>query len=357
MPGTTSSLVVSAMGNHFELWPCFIMLAALVGFVADRAGICTVKAVEEMLTTRRAYLLASFAKTVLWVIGITTVLVWWLDAATPGRLSIAIVFPGLFGGFLFGIGAVMNGGCAISTLTRLGSGNLGMVVTLAGFVAGVVLYELNGTWDAWAAYHPAAPWLELKTASARMLGLLLSLWMLWEIIRLWRTTPKTRWQARLLARHYRLSTAAAIMGVSNGILYALLGTWAYSHTLRLSAVQLAGPVPLDRKFVSMALLWWLFLALIVGVLVSAFLNRRFVLAWRPRIGWFAYFSGGGLMGLGAALVPGGNDVLLLNAIPGFSPHAQPAYLAMLVGVSTALIVLKYCGGEWHVVDCRNDLCR
>ena len=63
------------------------------------------------------------------------------------------------------------------------------------------------------------------------------------------------------------------------------------------------------------------------------------------------------MGLGAAFVPGGNDVLLLNAIPGLSPHALPAYLAMLAGIGIALIVVKWRGGQWQVVDCSGDQCQ
>jgi hypothetical protein len=49
-------------------------LAALLGFAAHRASICTVKAVEEVLTTRRAFMLLSFAKTVLWVMAVTALL-------------------------------------------------------------------------------------------------------------------------------------------------------------------------------------------------------------------------------------------------------------------------------------------
>ncbi len=63
------------------------------------------------------------------------------------------------------------------------------------------------------------------------------------------------------------------------------------------------------------------------------------------------------MGLGAALVPGGNDVLLLNAIPGLSPHALPAYFAMLAGIGIALIVMKWRGSQWQVVNCSGDQCQ
>jgi hypothetical protein len=62
------------------------------------------------------------------------------------------------------------------------------------------------------------------------------------------------------------------------------------------------------------------------------------------------------MGLGAALVPGGNDVLLLNAIPGLSPHALPAYLTILAGIAIALMVMKWRGGEWEIVNCSGDQC-
>ena len=66
--------------------------------------------------------------------------------------------------------------------------------------------------------------------------------------------------------------------------------------------------------------------------------------------------GGLLMGAGAALVPGGNDVLLLNAIPGMSPHAIPAYAAMLAGVVGALYFVRWRGNEWERIDCSDDLC-
>ena len=44
------------------------------------------------------------------------------------------------------------------------------------------------------------------------------------------------------------------------------------------------------------------------------------------------------MGTGALLIPGGNDTLLLSAIPGGSPHAIPAYLSMLVGIAISLLI-------------------
>ncbi len=345
------------MGIHIEVWILFFALAGLVGFFADRTSICTVKAVQEIFTTRRAYMLLSFAKTVLWVTGVTIWLMWWLGAARPAALGFGIAWPSVIGGLLFGIGAVFNGGCAFATLTRLGNGNLGMIVTLSGFAVGVTIIELIRFSADGIGIVRAAPLFELNSVAATVFGLALTFWMTWELVRLWRTAPSGRWLTLLLSPRFRLSTAAAVIGVSNGILYAYLGTWSYTHTLRQSVGQIVTPADDGTAHVSAAMLWWLFFALIVGVLVSSFLSRRFDLAWRPQTEWNGYLWGGILMGLGAALVPGGNDVLLLNAIPGLSPHALPAYLAMLAGIGIALIVVKWSGGQWQVVDCSGDQCQ
>ncbi len=40
-------------------------------FATHRASLCSVRAVEEFSSTRRAFMLASFIKTALWVVGIT----------------------------------------------------------------------------------------------------------------------------------------------------------------------------------------------------------------------------------------------------------------------------------------------
>jgi hypothetical protein len=46
------------------------------------------------------------------------------------------------------------------------------------------------------------------------------------------------------------------------------------------------------------------------------------------------------MGLGAALVPGGNDMLLLWAIPGLTLYGVLAYLIMLAVIALAFLVGK-----------------
>jgi hypothetical protein len=48
-----------------------ILLGAILGFAAHRASICTVRAVAEVMSSRSGYMLASIAKSVLWVWAVT----------------------------------------------------------------------------------------------------------------------------------------------------------------------------------------------------------------------------------------------------------------------------------------------
>jgi uncharacterized protein len=58
---------------------------------------------------------------------------------------------------------------------------------------------------------------------------------------------------------------------------------------------------------------------------------------------------------GVALTPGGNDALVLYGIPGLSPHALPAFLAMAVGIALGLSVMRTWFGIELRVACRNDV--
>ncbi len=345
------------MDFSFWQWILFIALAAAVGFTADRASICNVKAVEEILTTRCAYMLACFAKTILWVTGVSIWFVWWLGIAPSPVPGFAFTWPAIVGGLSFGVGAVLNHGCAFSTLTRLGNGNLGMLVTLLGFVTGMALLERFNPLGPTTAVPATMHWIELTIVSASIVGLAATAWMILEIIRLIRTAASGSVWSRVRARRYRLSTSAAVMGLSNGILYALVGTWSYTFTLGKAVSDLVDQPTVIVGDRTMTLLWCLFAALIGGVLLSAIVGRQFRLDWKPASRWRGYLWGGVLMGFGAAAVPGGNDVLLLNAIPGLSPHALPAYGAMLLGIWISLMVVKLRGGQLQVVDCSGDRCR
>jgi hypothetical protein len=92
-----------------------------------------------------------------------------------------------------------------------------------------------------------------------------------------------------------------------------------------------------------------------GMLLSTLQRRSFCLDWRPRRIWLRNICGGLLMGLGVALTPGGNDALVLYGIPALSPHALPAFLALLLGTALGLLAMRAWFGIELRVACRNDL--
>ncbi len=149
-----------------------------------------------------------------------------------------------------------------------------------------------------------------------------------------------------------LSTAALLLGAANGVLFARFGSWTYTSTAgeSLSHLLLGDPAPGPFR-------WVLFAALLGGVVVSSLIRGDFTADWRPRVGWLVNLMGGALMGVGAALVPGGNDALILHGIPGGSPHALAAYFALLVGAAAGLVVIKQAAGMAVQVECSGDICR
>jgi len=68
-------------------------------------------------------------------------------------------------------------------------------------------------------------------------------------------------------------------------------------------------------------------------------------------------AGGFIIGIGVVLTPGGNDVLILHTIPSGSPHALPAYAALLVGTAFGLMVIRALVGNVPKIECTGDVCR
>lgn len=336
-----------------ELWVGIVCvgLAGIIGFAAHRASLCSVRAVEEMLTTRRGFMVASFVKSALWVMGATLLITQFVPVDVMMTQGKELSLLTLMGGVLFGIGATINGGCAFSTLTRLGAGNIGMLVSLIGFISGAAMLELLplGKYPAIAA--DAQTGMALLSGWHLPLTVLLSIWMLWELAKLWRSLQPSGWKNKLSAARYRLSTAALLMGGSNAILYVLIGTWPYTYVLGHAARDMV-----TGSALPVVLYWLLFMALVVGVFLSAWQGHRFRLALAPSRQWLNYLLGGMLMGAGAGFIPGGNDVLIFQGLPSLSPHALPAFVAMLIGIALTLTLMRLWGQTIPIIDCSNDIC-
>ena len=329
-----------------------IVLAALLGFASHRASICTVRAVAELVSTGRGHILISIAKSILWVLAITIPVTWLMPQARGYQTEWSLSALALVGGGIYGTGAAINSGCAFSTLNQLADGKLRMLGSLLGFCLGAVMVLAFAR----SGRLPLPSPILLDSVSQFLLSFAfaagLALWCVYEVRRLWITRPRgVKFTNLLLFERYRLSTAAALMGMSNAMLYLIYGSWSYSGTLQQGIESLLSIGDWPRP-----ILWILFAAMLGGMIASTLQRRSFHLAWRPSVAWLRNFAGGTLMGVGAVLIPGGNDTLILHGIPSNSPNALPAYIAMLAGIAAALVTMRFLTNMEIKVECGGDVC-
>jgi uncharacterized membrane protein YedE/YeeE len=306
-----------------------IALAVLAGFATHRASLCNVRAVIEILEGGRGRMLGSLLAASAWaalVIAATITLLHRPLAPAFERLPVGLA---ALGGFVFGAGAALNGGCSLSTLQRLVDGELAMLGTLLGFALGLVGWLAMEDRGFPTGLAPrSSPWVRMDEVAWTGI-VLLAIFAIREAVRWSRSAggPR-RWHERILAERYQVSSAAAVLGLAGGALYALQGSWNYTYFVRQNLATAFGMSPPAAWKGALAL------AVLTGMFVSSLQRRSFRLRI-AQAGTMARSSASGfLMGIGSALVPGGNDALLLTGIPLLSWHALLAYAALLAGIAT-----------------------
>ncbi len=105
----------------------------LIGVVMHRSRFCFVRAFRCPLMTGEAEMVKVVAMSLMLYGMGTAVIKWaWLKEPTMG-VHHPFIFGSLGGGLIFGVGMILAGGCASSTLWRIGEGHLKLVMTLIGF--------------------------------------------------------------------------------------------------------------------------------------------------------------------------------------------------------------------------------
>ena len=321
-----------------------LVMGAILGFSAHRAGLCTVKAAAEILTSRRGYFLWSFMKSAAWVVTLTAVV---------GALGHATNFThwpltslSVLGGILFGVGAGLNGGCTFSTLSRAVDGNIGLWITVAAWPIGI-----------WIAAtlplsHPK-PLVVPQPNYPFWVLLLFCIALLGEGFliarRFWH---KHSLQRVLGASVYTLSAGAALVGLSNAVIVEATGPWSFSSTILCSIGSRSG-----TNCAQSLLAWSIVGAALLGMGFSSLQRGSFKLRLPGVASALRHGASGLLMGVGTVLVPGGNDGLILFAIPSLSPHAIPAYAGIFAGILATLTIMRAFGSRIPPVQCSGDICR
>ena len=143
-------------------------LAGLVaGFVMHRSDFCVTAMFRDMFLFRDFFLIRML------VLLVVVSMVLFEAGRLTGTLK-PYPFPllgppsitTLIGGFVFGIGMVLAGGCVVGTLYKMGSGSVASAVAFVGLLAGSALY---GEW------HPA--WSTLAKATRLSEAIILPQWL------------------------------------------------------------------------------------------------------------------------------------------------------------------------------------
>ncbi len=303
--------------------PLMLLISALCGvafgYAAQRGSLCVVSGIEALLEGKSPRVFLSFLRCSVWVIAVTLPLAWLINGeqldviAAPGLITVA-------GGLLFGVGAAINGGCSFGTLIRLGGGDASFIATLAGLAFGYLLQRHAPAFDVSLDVVGPSP-LETPTLVGALALLLAVAFCVRELmLERRRGSSLGRWAPE---------RAALVMGVAGGVLYALHGSWAYTIAIERGLAHMrAGGIPdLDLALI--------FIACLIGAALGARRLDRFRIQLNAR-DVPKHLLGGTIMGVAAALIPGGNDVLVLHSLPALSPHAPVAYLTLVVGAAGAL---------------------
>jgi uncharacterized membrane protein YedE/YeeE len=246
------------------------ILAAVLGFAAHRASICTVRAVAEFTHSGTGYMFASIVKSALWVFAITVPVFLLLPQTATGLAGWQLTLTAMFGGLLFGIGAGVNGACAYATMARMVDGEIGMLLTVFGFVLGVLIFvALLGTGTI-VRPAPAPSQIPGVVATAPYIVVVLLMLVVYEFVRIWRSREAgSKLSALVCAPAYRLSTAALLMGVAGGLIFLIFGSAGYTTTFQQVIEAHAGtrPMPAYGR-------WFVVGAVLFGMFASTWATRQ-----------------------------------------------------------------------------------
>lgn len=282
-----------------------LVLAAAfaVGHAANRGGTCAVAASRQLVTRRSAGLLLGFLLATA-IAGLVSLPLAWLTGrgtSLPGSAPIGGML--LIGAVLLGIGASINGACLLGSLWRLGNGEVRLLALPFGLALGTCLANRLGLGVRLAPNPNTAPGSDALPLIGLSLVMALMLFpMLGDA------------DGRPIRR------AMVVLGLGGALLYGLAPGWTYAEAVQrvvLPPMMNAGSLLLAATACTVA-----------GAVVSAKQAGSLVLQRPDLAGTARALAGGLLMALGAALVPGGNDKLLLSSVPTGSASAVLAFAMM-----------------------------
>jgi hypothetical protein len=300
-----------------EIWSGMALLAALafvLGFALNHGSICTVIATTELVAKRRSARFIALVECAVWA-----ALVYAILETSPtmqqGWSPLPYLVPAAM---LLGIGTYVNGACVFGSVGHFGNGNIDFGFTFVAIFAVIYIGSLAGL-------LPDQP----PTSASLPLGPVLLAIALLAILVL-RLAVSFRSESNF--RRLTLSMGAI------GITFTILAVLAPRFSITTSIGSIVS-IPVAGAVISVCMFG--------GSLVAARLRkRRFRLEWPTIENVVRRTLGGVLMGLGALLIPGGNDTLLMIGFPMGAWQAALAYLLFVASVAALIAKFGSMARSW-----------
>ncbi|WAC24425.1 YeeE/YedE thiosulfate transporter family protein [Blastomonas sp. SL216] len=298
-----------------------VACAFLVGLSIGRGSTCAVTAAKEVVFKRHGTMLIGFVLAAS-AAGLVTYPLGWLSGSTFHVTADVPVSAALVvGAVLIGVGAVINDACLLGTLARIGQGEIHFLALPVGLALGFGIADQQAILAAGVPIENphAMPSLAGGLIVAVFGGLLIAGW--WYLGRQRKVRPDARTWSR---------GVMVVMGVCGALLFGLEPHWSYPDAVHAAVARNRMDLHLDIRALAIAL------ALVAGSVCSAALSGAFVLQ-KPTFALIGRsILGGAVMAFGGTLIPGGNDSLLLAAIPSGTLSGLAAYGIMTVTVPAVL---------------------
>lgn len=281
-------------------------LGFILGFSISRGIVCTYVATRELVANQQPARLIALIEGAAWAGLIYAVL-----GASPSLPNGWLPFGYLIAGaVLFALGTYINGACIFGSVAHLGGGNLEFALVFVGVFA---ISFLNRFAQLLPAHPPQS--LALPAGGSVFFAVLLVLIGIRYLV----TRPEQR-------NFLRLTMVMATTALTTTILAILLPRFSITTTIEHLLV-----VPLSGGAVAVGMY--------LGSLFAPRLHgQRFKLTAPSWTGAIRRLTGGLLIGVGAALIPGGNDTLLLIGLPAVALQALIAYTILIVALSALIAI-------------------
>ena len=290
-------------------------MSFLMGYAIQQGSTCTVAAVNEYLDKGTVNRFKSLLETALWVF-VGELLLFRMGWANLELPIWQVTAASMVGALLLGLGAYINGACAVGSIARIGSAEWDYLITIVGFFCGALLLshlnldQLHPISNGTVAIPHIPDWL---------------------LVLLFCVIAHRSWKFYQKGIHPHFLTV--VVGVFFLVLLVTNHAWSYTSLLVDIANSKNGP-------------YWpreiLFITLLLGALWGGRSNRiKNPKKMITKHHVMRRFIGGAAIGLATGLLPGSHDSLILLYMPMLLLNSWLGFIVLIGAIYGARCLEKY----------------